>query len=79
MILKFCVWVVNQLTSNQRDTFTFGCIEKIMPSLPLGSPPFSEDPGEGSGYLLQYTCLDTSTDRGAQRASVHGIERVRRD
>ena len=30
-------------------------------------------PGEGHGNPLQYTCLETSMDRGAWQATVHGI------
>ena len=30
-------------------------------------------PGGGQGNPLQYSCLDNSTDRGAWRATVHGI------
>ena len=30
-------------------------------------------PGEGNGYPLQYACLDNSMDRGAWRATVHGV------
>ena len=31
-----------------------------------GSIPGSErSPGEGSGYLLQYSCLENSMDKGA--------------
>ena len=41
-------------------------------SLRLGSPS-----GEGNGYPLQYSCLENSTDRGAQRAIVHGVEKSR--
>ena len=29
--------------------------------------------GEGHGYPLQYSYLENSTDRGAWRATVHGI------
>ena len=29
--------------------------------------------GEGNGYPLQYPCLENSLDRGAWRATVHGI------
>ena len=28
--------------------------------------------GEGNGYLLQYSCLENSTDRRAWQATVHG-------
>ena len=30
-------------------------------------------PGEGNGNPLQYSCLEDSTDRGAWRATVHGV------
>ena len=30
-------------------------------------------PGEGNGYLLQYSCLESSMDRGAWQATVHGV------
>ena len=28
---------------------------------------------EGNGYTLQYSCLENSMDRGAWRATVHGV------
>ena len=40
----------------------------------LGSTPGSgRTPGEGNGYLLQYSCLDNSIDRGAWWATIHGV------
>ena len=30
-------------------------------------------PGEGKGYPLQYSCLENAMDRGAWRATVHGV------
>ena len=36
---------------------------------PLGQ----EDPLEGNGYPLQYSCLKDSPDRGAWSATVHGV------
>ena len=36
-------------------------------------PGLGRFPGEGNGDLLQYSCLENSTDRGAWRAIVHGI------
>ena len=30
--------------------------------------------GEGSGSLLQYSCLENSMDRGAWQAIVHGSQ-----
>ena len=40
----------------------------------LGSVPVSgRSPGEWNGNPLQYSCLDTSTDRGVWQATVHGV------
>ena len=32
-----------------------------------------DPPGVGNGNQLQYSCLENSMDRGAWRASVHGV------
>ena len=34
-------------------------------------------PGEGNGNPLQHSCLENSMDRGAGRATVHGIAKSR--
>ena len=34
-------------------------------------------PGEGNGNPLQYSCLETPMDRGAWRATVHGVAKSR--
>ena len=34
---------------------------------------YAKTPGEGDGNLLQYSCLEDPTDRGAWRAIVHEI------
>ena len=34
-------------------------------------------PGEGNGYPLQYSCLENPMDRGAWRATVHGVTKTR--
>ena len=40
----------------------------------LGSiPGLGRSPGEGKGYPLQYLGLENSMDRGAWRATVHGV------
>ena len=40
----------------------------------LGSVPGSRrSPGEGNGNPLQYSCLENPMDRGAWRATVHGV------
>ena len=43
-----------------------------------GSVPGSgRSPGEGNGYPLQYSGLENSMDRGAWRATVHGVAKSR--
>ena len=36
-------------------------------------PGSGKSPGEGNGCPLQYSCIENSMDRGAWRATVHGI------
>ena len=36
-------------------------------------PGLGRSPEEGNGYPLQYSCLDTSVDRGAWRTVVHEV------
>ena len=36
-------------------------------------PGSGRSPGEGNGYLLQYSCLEHPMDREAWWAIVHGI------
>ena len=38
-----------------------------------GDLGFGRSPGEGNGNPLQYSCLENPMDRGAQRATVHGV------
>ena len=43
-----------------------------------GSVPGSErSPGEGNSNALQYSCLASRMDRGAWRATVHGVAKRR--
>ena len=41
---------------------------------PGSIPGSGRPPGEGNGNPLQYSCLETSMDRGAWQATVHGVE-----
>ena len=38
-------------------------------------PGLGISPGEGNGNPLQYFCLENSMDRGAWRATVHGVDK----
>ena len=44
---------------------------------PGSSPGSGRSPGEGHGNPLQCSCLENPTDRGAWRASVHGVAESR--
>ena len=40
---------------------------------PGSTPGLRQSPGEGNGFPLQYSYLGNSMDRGAWRATVHGV------
>ena len=40
---------------------------------PGTNPGSGRSPGEENGNLLQYSCLENSTDKGVWRATVHGV------
>ena len=40
---------------------------------PALTPESGRSPGEGNGNPLQYSCLGNPMDRGAWRATVHGV------
>ena len=40
---------------------------------PGSIPGSGRSPGEGNGYPLQDSCLENPTDRGAWRATLHGV------
>ena len=40
-------------------------------------PGLGRSPGEGNGNPLQYSCLENPVDRGAWRATVHGVAKSR--
>ena len=58
--------VVKNLPANAGDIIDLGSI-----------PGLGKSPGEGNGNSLQYSCLENSMDRGAWRATVHGIAKSR--
>ena len=41
-------------------------------------PGLGRSPGEGNGNPLQYPCLENPMDRGAWRATVHGVTKSRK-
>ena len=59
------VLVVKNLSANARDIRDTGLI-----------PGSGRPPGEGNGYPLQDSCLENPMDRGAWKATVHGVARL---
>ena len=43
---------------------------------PGSIPGSGKSPGEGSGYSLQYSCLENPKDRQTWRATTHGVSRT---
>ena len=41
------------------------------------TPGWGRSPAEGNGNPLQYSCLEDSVDRGAWRATIHGVAESR--
>ena len=46
---------------------------------PGSIPGSGRSTGKGNGNPLQYSCLENPMDRGALRATVHGVARVGHD
>jgi len=56
--------------------FPGGSVVKNLPAIigDTGSiPGWGRSPGEGNGNPLQYSCLGNPMDRGAWRATGHGL------
>jgi len=58
--------MVKNLSANAGDVRDAGSI-----------PRSGRSPGGGHGNPLQYSCLDNPTDRGAWRATAHGVAESR--
>ena len=41
------------------------------------NPRSGQFPGEGNGYLLQYSCLENPMDRAVWKDTVHGVAKSR--
>ena len=79
--LKFC----KVLSTKQHIFFFFLAFFDWLPrwlrgkNLPVNTgkvgliPELGRSPGGGNGYPLQYSCLENPMDRGAWRATAHGV------
>ena len=65
--------------------YTDGAVVKNLPAKAGGTgdvgsiPGLRRSSGEENGSLYQYSCLENSMDRGAWRATVHGLQGVTHD
>ena len=48
-------------------------VAQIVKNLPAKQETWIRSPGECNGYPFQYSCLENSMDRGAWKATVHGV------
>ena len=60
---------------NQTMASQMALVVKNPPANAGDTPGSERSPGVGNGNLLQYSCLKNSMDRGAQHATVHGVEK----
>ena len=59
------VQLVKNPPANSGDTRDSGSI-----------PGLGRSPGGGNGNLFQYSCLENPMDKGACRATVHGLAKI---
>ena len=62
LVLAQVVLVVKNMPANAGDVSDMG-----------SNPVSGRSPGEGHGNPLQYSCVENPMDRGAWKATVHGI------
>ena len=60
---------LQEYTCNPRDCLQPGDMGSV--------PDMGRSPGEGNDDPFQYSCLESSMDRGTSRATIHKVTRVR--
>ena len=70
------LYVIIRLNLNTND-FPIAQMVKNLPAMKGLIPGSGRSPGAGNGNPLPYTCLENSMDRGAWRATVHGVTKSR--
>ena len=67
---------LNNMSQRSHAGFSGGSVVRNPPANagdPGSIPGLERSFGEGNGNPLQYSCLGNPTDRGAWRATVHGV------
>ena len=71
--------VIERRKERNRETLWVSLVAHPVKTLPavwetcVRSLGQKDSPGGGNGYLLQYSCLENSVDRGVWHAIVHGV------
>ena len=74
------VWIDHPIKQNPGDAVVKNLPASAGGTRDSGSIPGSErSPGGGNGNPLQYSYLEAPTDRGAWRATGHGISKSQTD
>ena len=72
-------WDCKELDMTEQLNWTEASMAHMLKNLPAmqqdpdSIPGSGRSPGDGNGNLLQYSCLENPMDRGAWRATVHGV------
>ena len=70
------VTVYQRLQSSKVSQWALRALRKEKNTYNLAAiPGLGRSPGEANSYLLQYSCLENSMDRGAWWAIVHGVKK----
>ena len=64
---------LHSLHSNSSLEMSFRLLVRLQCGRPGLIPGLGRSLGEGHGNPLQYSCLENPMDRGAWRATVHGV------
>ena len=71
--------VIERRKERNRETLWVSLVAHPVKTLPavwetcVRSLGQKDSPGGGNGYLLQYSCLENSVDRGTWRARIRGV------
>ena len=80
IVLQFTLRILKAVENTKQAGFAGGSDGKestCKAEHPGSIPGWGGSPGEGNGNPIQDSCLGDPMDRGAWRAAVHGISKIR--
>ena len=81
-LIKTCVYVIYIYIYTHMYLYGASQVVQVVKNLPANAGDMTDtgsilglgrSPGEGNGYLFQYSCLKNFMDRGAWQATVHKV------